>query len=40
MKIILILLTVITLSSCKSSEKVNCDAYGKNNVKETTVTYS
>ena len=39
-KILIILVTLLTvLSSCKTSKNSNCDAYGQNVNKDTTVTY-
>jgi hypothetical protein len=39
-KILIILVTLLTvLSSCKTSKNSNCDAYGQNVDKDTTVTY-
>jgi uncharacterized protein YxeA len=39
-KILIILVILLTvLSSCKTSKNANCDAYGQNVNKDTTVTY-
>ena len=40
-RFIVIAITLLTVfSSCKTSKNTNCDAYGQNVGKDTTVTYS